>query len=80
MIATAEANRTILMEIGEAVKNIQLEQVRQAKKILAKQPDVSYNKDEQLRRNEKVRIILEEYVAGTHGRYCHLCGFAGICE
>lgn len=60
--ATAEANRTILMEIGEAVKNIQLEQVRQAKKILAKQPDVSYNKDEQFNTLKRERSGEDERI------------------
>lgn len=60
--ATAEANRTILMEIGEAVKNIQLEQVRQAKKSLAKQPDVSYNKDEQFNTLKRERSGEDERI------------------
>ena len=60
--ATAEANRTILMEIGEALKNIQLEQVRQAKKILAKQPDVSYNKDEQFNALKRERSGEDERI------------------
>lgn len=45
--ATAEANRAILMEIGEVMKDIRLEQVKEAKKSLAKQSDVSYNNDRQ---------------------------------
>ena len=52
---TAEANRTILMEIGEVVKNIQLEQVKQAKKSLAKQQEVSYNKNEQFNNLKRER-------------------------
>lgn len=60
--ATAEANRTILMEIGEAVKNIQLEQIRQAKKSLAKQPDVSYNEDEQFNTLKRERSGKDERI------------------
>lgn len=52
---TAEANRTILMEIGEVVKNIQLEQVKQAKKSLAKQQEVSYNKNDQFNNLKRER-------------------------
>lgn len=44
---TAEASRSILLEVGEVIRNIQLEQVKQAKKTLAKQQEVSYNETEQ---------------------------------
>lgn len=43
---TAEANCSILLEVGEVIRNIQLEQVKQAKKTLAKQQEVSYNENE----------------------------------
>ena len=59
--ATAEASHDILMEIGDVMKDIQREQARQAKKALAKQPDIAYNENEQFnalkheRRNEHER-------------------------
>lgn len=46
--ATAEANRIVLLEIGETIRAAQLEQARNlTQNPLAKQPEVSYNVDEQ---------------------------------
>ncbi len=42
---TAEASRAVLMEIGEAVRQVQLEQVRLAEKGLAKGPGMAYNEN-----------------------------------
>ncbi len=44
---TAEASRAVLMEVGEAVRLAQLEQVRQVQNGLAKTPEKVYNENDE---------------------------------
>lgn len=71
--ATAEASRTVLLEIGETIRTIQLEQAKEMQKSLAKQPEVTYNKNiefntlirERSGKDERVDIYQSERVQDT---------------
>ena len=71
--ATAEASRTVLLEIGETIRTIQLEQAKEMQKSLAKQPEVTYNKNiefntlirERSGKDERIDIYQSERVQDT---------------
>ena len=61
--ATAEANRIVLLEIGETIRAAQLEQSKNlAKKPIAKQTEVSYNVNEQFNTLKRERSSDDERI------------------
>lgn len=61
--ATAEANRIVLLEIGETIRTAQLEQSKNlAKKPIAKQPEVSYNVNGQFNTLKRERSDNDERI------------------
>ena len=70
---TAEASKTVLLEIGEAVRTIQLEQAKEMKKDLVKKPKEIYNKNKEFNtlkherrgEDEQIDIYQSERVSDT---------------
>lgn len=61
--ATAEANRIVLLEIGETIRAAQLEQARNlTQNPLAKQPEVAYNVNEQFNALKRERSDHDERI------------------